>query len=485
MKKLVSLLLALLMVASLFTVASAEIVESFDPFGDPTKPPMDLYIIASESCKSFEDDNFAVHMQYMAQHFIPSMSEFTGVNLAMKYGAGSGVMHFEIRKGDANGEAVFQKDVEVVAKGDIATWYTFDFGEAVTVTPGEKYALAFWFTSRTRDQFCYAVGQVESREGLDMWRHKRFAHGGEDKTEGVQKGDLYEVEDVTLKTTGYSVGFDLLTPEKVAAYKVDEMISALPETITVEHEEQIVSCVTAYGMLSQGEKAFVKKLDALNAAMAALDAAKEKYAKDVEEATKVETLINALPTPTDVTVSDTDAVDITSNAYNALTKDQKAMVSAEAKKKLTEVTAALKKIVDAKAVADVEALIHALPTPTDLTLEDEQAVLDAKDAYEALTKEQKDLLNKDLAEKLTKLFAVVDEWSKYGMGDINADGAVDAKDALIALKISVKKVNASYIEFLVADIDANEKVDAKDALEMLKFSVKKPSLLDEFYTIVM
>ena len=64
-------------------------------------------------------------------------------------------------------------------------------------------------------------------------------------------------------------------------------------------------------------------------------------------------------------------------------------------------------------------------------------------------------------------------------GDINGDDKVDAKDALLALRISVGKYTPTEDEKAVADVNKDEKVDAKDALEMLKYSVGKPSVLDQ------
>ena len=67
------------------------------------------------------------------------------------------------------------------------------------------------------------------------------------------------------------------------------------------------------------------------------------------------------------------------------------------------------------------------------------------------------------------------------MGDVNGDEKIDAKDALDVLKISVSKLIPTDLQRMAADADKDEKIGAKDALEILKFVVKKPSALDEFY----
>ena len=64
------------------------------------------------------------------------------------------------------------------------------------------------------------------------------------------------------------------------------------------------------------------------------------------------------------------------------------------------------------------------------------------------------------------------------LGDVNGDGKIDAKDALLCLRTSVDKYEPSEEEAAAADVNKDEKIDAKDALEILKFSVDKPSVLD-------
>lgn len=63
-------------------------------------------------------------------------------------------------------------------------------------------------------------------------------------------------------------------------------------------------------------------------------------------------------------------------------------------------------------------------------------------------------------------------------GDLNEDGDVNAKDALVVLAYSVGKFTPQQRveEFiLLADVDENGSVTAGDALEILKFSVEKPA----------
>ena len=65
----------------------------------------------------------------------------------------------------------------------------------------------------------------------------------------------------------------------------------------------------------------------------------------------------------------------------------------------------------------------------------------------------------------------------YVFGDINADGSINASDALLALQHSVQLIRLMGNEALAADVDHNEKIDAGDALLILQHSVK---LIDQF-----
>ena len=63
------------------------------------------------------------------------------------------------------------------------------------------------------------------------------------------------------------------------------------------------------------------------------------------------------------------------------------------------------------------------------------------------------------------------------LGDVNGDSAINAKDALEVLKITVGKTKPTQEQTAAADVNGDEKVDAKDALEILKYTVGKPSVL--------
>ncbi|MBR2883835.1 MAG: hypothetical protein IKB93_03500 [Clostridia bacterium] len=109
------------------------------------------------------------------------------------------------------------------------------------------------------------------------------------------------------------------------------------------------------------------------------------YTKDEKAADAVEAMISAIGT---VTAESKSAIEEARAAYDALTDEQKALV--ENYETLTTAETALAKIEnDIKAADDVEAMISAIGT---VTAESKDAIEEARAAYDALTDEQKALV---------------------------------------------------------------------------------------------
>ena len=65
----------------------------------------------------------------------------------------------------------------------------------------------------------------------------------------------------------------------------------------------------------------------------------------------------------------------------------------------------------------------------------------------------------------------------YILGDVNADGNINAQDALLVLKHAAKIEELDEVQQLAADVVADESINAKDALQILK---KAAHIIDSF-----
>ncbi len=138
---------------------------------------------------------------------------------------------------------------------------------------------------------------------------------------------------------------------------------------------------------------------------------------DQQAADAVSTAIAALPATDELTLEDKAAVNTAKAAFDALTEEQSALVTAENK---TTLDASIVKISELQAAADqaaadqtaadaVTAKISALPAPAELTLENKTGVDEAKAEYDALTEEQKALISAENQTKLSEAIAKIGE----------------------------------------------------------------------------
>ena len=160
-------------------------------------------------------------------------------------------------------------------------------------------------------------------------------------------------------------------------------------TVTLESEDVIKEARTAYDALTDAQKELVSNKDVLEKA--------EKDLADLKAADQVSKNITNIGT---VTLESEDAIKEARTAYDALTDAQKKLVSNKDVLEKAETT--LKELQDAKA-ADVKAaeeVTNKISAIGDVTLESEDAIKEARTAYDALTDAQKELVsNKDVLEK--------------------------------------------------------------------------------------
>ena len=66
----------------------------------------------------------------------------------------------------------------------------------------------------------------------------------------------------------------------------------------------------------------------------------------------------------------------------------------------------------------------------------------------------------------------------FELGDINADKAINASDALQALRHSVGEIKLEGDSFTRGDVTKDTFINASDALQILRYSVKEITRFD-------
>ncbi len=181
---------------------------------------------------------------------------------------------------------------------------------------------------------------------------------------------------------------------------VDGLISALPEleALTYADKAAVEAARKAYDALSgeqQGEVSNYSKLTAVEAKLEEIKAA------------GVDGLINDLPSPEDARISDKVEALAAYAAYNELSDSQKNDVTG-----LQKLLSVLSKIAQLESSAlkaeTVNSAIEALPAAADLTLDDQDAVLEAEKLYISLSDNEKELVSSENADKLMNALAKIE-----------------------------------------------------------------------------
>ncbi|MBQ3146955.1 MAG: metallophosphoesterase [Oscillospiraceae bacterium] len=188
--------------------------------------------------------------------------------------------------------------------------------------------------------------------------------------------------------------------DKAAAAEVDALIIALPaeNELKLTDKAQVEAARVAYAALNADEARYVTKLDVLEAAeakIAQLQAAADKEAADRAAAAEVDALIIALPAKNELKLTDKAQVEAARAAYAALNADEaryvtKLAVLEAAEAKIAQLQAAADKLAQDKAAAKaVDDQITAIGT---VTYSKAAAIATVRNAYDALTPDQKDLV---------------------------------------------------------------------------------------------
>ena len=254
---------------------------------------------------------------------------------------------------------------------------------------------------------------------------------------------LAQLPQVTLKLSGY------------AADGVEKLIDAIG-TVTLDSEEAIKAARGAYDALTEEQKAQVGNYQTL------LDA--EAKLADLKAADGVEKLIDAIGT---VTLDSEEAIKAARGAYDALTDAQKELVG-----NYQTLLDAEAKLADLQAADAVEKLIDAIGT---VTLDSEEAIKAARDAYDALTEEQQAQVGNyqtllDAEAKLADLQAadaVAKLIDAIGTVTLDSEEAIKAaRGAYDALTDAQKELVGNYQTLLDAEAKLAD-LQAADAVEKL------------------
>ena len=185
---------------------------------------------------------------------------------------------------------------------------------------------------------------------------------------------------------------------------VKALIDALPDSLTYgdyqSYERSIAAARAAYKALGEDARAEVTNLEKLERL--------EEQLRSYQDIDDFKQRIETLPEDNQVTLDHKEAVDKASRIYDYLTPEQKQYLTPAELQKLQELQARI----DALTAQTVIDMITALGDPDQVTLEQENDVKAARAAYDALTKEQKDLVGSDNLAKLEKAEARIEDLKK-------------------------------------------------------------------------
>ena len=249
-----------------------------------------------------------------------------------------------------------------------------------------------------------------------------------------------------------------LAADKAAANKVINKIKAIG---TVEYtdacKKKIDAASTAYNALTADQKVLVTNLDVLMTAQQTYDnlkAAADKLAADKAKADVVIAKINAIG-KVEYTYACKDKIDEANNAYNALTADQKALVSnldvlTTAKQTYDNLKTAAEKLAADKAKAEpVIAKINAIGN-VEYTDACKSKIDEANNAYNALTTDQKALV--------TNLDVLTTAQQTY-------DNLKAAAEKLAADKVAFDKYKSEQKDIIEALIKEDDSDAVKDIIK--------------------
>ncbi len=241
--------------------------------------------------------------------------------------------------------------------------------------------------------------------------------------------------------------FRAINTDLSKAKEVMAKINALPATITLADKDAVTAARTAYDALTDKGKGYVTNLATLETAEATIQAIEQ----DMAAAASVDAMIEALPT--EVALTDEEAIVSARTAYEELTDAQKGYVEnlsvLETAEEALEAVKA-QDLADRQAAAEVDEMILALPE--EITLDCEEQLTIVVDTYNGLTNTAKGYVT-----NLPALVEAVDIWNALNEQDKLDRAAAGEVDALIAALPAVEELTLDHqtaVEEAVAAYDA-------------------------------
>ena len=250
---------------------------------------------------------------------------------------------------------------------------------------------------------------------------------------------------------GTAVLADGVITNQDAVDAVNVLIKALGADYTAENKELLKEIDQKYAALSFADRAGVSGYLAAKKAFAAAEAGANKAASDVKE------LINAIG-KVELVENSKALIDAARKAYDALTEDQKKLILAEELKVLTDAEAAYdaldaaakaeaeKKAKEDAAKADAVKKAIAAIGKVDASEDSKAKVEAARKAYDALTEDQKKLVEASQLKLLTKAEAAYQqavEESKKPTGETKPEDATKYVAKFSAKSTSIQKRKSS------------------------------------------
>lgn len=198
---------------------------------------------------------------------------------------------------------------------------------------------------------------------------------------------------------------------KELAESAKTLIEALPDAgkLTLEDAIQVKEANDAYQSLSEVSKGYLENRSELEAKLSRCVSAIETLEKKYVNVANAQSLIDALPSLSALSMKDKGAVEAADAAYDALSEAEKALIDSASLKKLQSVKKRLSEMSE-----EIWETSEALSKISDeITLDDTEVIADAADLYDALEEQQKAQLSTELVQKLedalTKLAARISE----------------------------------------------------------------------------